>query len=251
MTCTVPHFRLDQVECVIWNWIINLLKDPEAIQEGLNTYQMECEKEINPFRERLKTIESLITQHNNELNRLLDLYISGHFPKDLLVHRKDELDAATHSLEIEKGKISAVIAEKIYSPQDIENIHDFAQRVSANLENAEHSFKAKRAIIDMLDVHVILTVENGEKIVYAQCTLGEDQFVLSEKCSGGEGSKGKIRHSSSTIYDNCWCRNPHRWPANQAGFGPARVHHLPVSKSRPGARAGRFAPLAGAKPLAR
>lgn len=237
--CNSPHFRLEPVENVVWNWIVALLKDPEAIQQGLNNYQAECEKEINPFRERLKTIDTLITQYNNELNRLLELYISGQFPKDLLIHRKDELDAATHSLEKEKEKISAVIAEKVYSPQDIENIHDFAHRVSANLDNAEHSFKEKRAIIDTLDVHVILTIENGEKIVYAQCTLGEDQFVLSEKGSSGGGSRGKIRHSSTAIYDNLKCTSPRQWLAYRAELVPAHVRHRRRSKSRPGARADR------------
>lgn len=247
VTCNAPHFRLDRVESVVWNWIIHLLRDPDVIQEGLKTYQAECEREINPFRERLKTIETLISQYSNELNRLLDLYISGQFPKDLLVRRKNELDSATHSLEAEKDKITALIAEKLYSPQQIENIHEFARKVSANLDNAEHSFKAKRAIIDALDVHVILTVENDEKIVYAQCTLGEDQFVLGEKGSGGQGSKGKIRQASASIYGSCWYKNQHRERLDRAEVGRGRVRHPPGSESQPDGRADKSARRAGAR----
>jgi hypothetical protein len=189
------------VEGVVWGWITRLLTDPQTLEEGLNAHMAEAENQIHPFRQRLEVVDSLISQNDTELERLIDLYVSGDFPKEALVNRKNELETAIKSLEQEKTKLIDAINERVVTPEQIDIIHEFAARVGEGLENSEGDFAAKKAIIDLLDVRVILTVENGEKIIYAECALGEEEFNVEPKKStpGGKGSGGKLSSKPKLI----------------------------------------------------
>jgi site-specific DNA recombinase len=214
--CNAPLFRKEVVEEVVWNWVVTLLNDPHALEEGLNAHLSECENQINPFRERLEIVENLISQNNGELDRLLDLYLSDQFPKDMLVNRKNELETAIHSLQQERIKLIEVINERIIPPEQIENIYEFAAQIKEGLNMAPDDFKAKRAIVDALDLRVILTVENGEKVVYAECALGEEEFNIEVKKSAGGGPDAgrKLRHDPISICAGCRRKSPRR--GNQA-----------------------------------
>ena len=244
VTCHAPHFRLEPVEQVVWDWIKQLLSDPIALQEGLEARLAETETQINPFRERLAVVESLIDQNNKELDRALELYLSNDFPKEMLISRKNELETALQSLEQEKARLVDVIEEQTLSPHQIEDIHEFARKIGAGLAEADQDFRRKRAIVDALDVRVVLSVEEGEKVVYAQCTLGEEEFKLDAKKApkGGRSSGGEFRNISVENCEGCPRRNRLLCRASQALFGRARGPRQSPSGCRLHAPAGRFPP---------
>src|SRR5690606_21574712 len=134
VTCNAPHFRLEPVEETVWNWIKMLLSNPQALQEGLDARIADTEKRISPFRERLTVIENLMEQNTNELDRALELYLSGQFPKEMLMSRKNELETALQSLEQERLRLIDAIEDQILSPQQIENIYEFAANIGDALE---------------------------------------------------------------------------------------------------------------------
>jgi len=211
--CHAPHFRQDVVEGVVWDWIAKLLNDPQTLQEGLNAHLAEAENQTHPFRQRLEVVDSLISQNDAELERLLDLYISGDFPKEALVSRKNELETTIKSLEQEKVKLIEAIDERVITPEQIEDIHEFAAKVREGLAYADGDFAAKRAIVDALDLRVILTIENGEKIIYAECALGQEEFNVEPKNSatGGKGPGGKFSGNQTqfvTIAKKDICAQP-------------------------------------------
>ena len=92
---------------------------------------------------------------------------------------------------------------------------------------AQDDFKAKRAIVDALDLRVILTVENGQKVVYAECALGEGEFKIeaNKSAGGGQNSSGKLRHDPTSIYAGCRHRNRYQANPDQGEFAQARVRH--------------------------
>lgn len=126
MTCHAPHFRLEQVEQVVWDWIKNLLRDPQVLLEGLSAYLAETETQINPFRERLVVAENLSDQNNRELESALDLYLIDKFPKEVLISRKNELETALQSLEHDQTRLIKVIEEQPISPGQIKDVLEFA-----------------------------------------------------------------------------------------------------------------------------
>jgi hypothetical protein len=215
------------VEQVVWNWIKGLLNDPQTLQAGLDAHLAETENHINPFRERLAVVETLISQNNKELDRALDLYLDDQFPKEVLVSRKNELETALKSLEDEKSRLVNVIEQQTISPKQIEDIHEFANNIAANLDAAEQDFHHRRAVVDALDVRVVLTVEEGEKVVYAQCHLGEEEFKLEKKRNSGEsqGTDEIVRHISMENYEDFHHKNRHRANRGAAEFVLLHARH--------------------------
>ena len=169
--CKIPSFRVDIVDMIVWNWIIQLLTNPESLQDGLTAHLNQNEKEVSPIRERLTIADEMLSDNKNQLARLVDLYLSGDFSKDFLVDRKKRLEESIKALENEKISIIATLERQTLTPKQIKNIYEFAERVGNGLEAATTSPAYKRQIIEALDVRVVFAVEDNEKVIYAQCVL--------------------------------------------------------------------------------
>ena len=87
--CKLPHFRADIIDPKIWEWIESLLLTPENLEKGLKEYQAEQQARQGPLRDRLKVVEDLLAEKETKLERLLDLYLAGKFPEDILMARMD------------------------------------------------------------------------------------------------------------------------------------------------------------------
>jgi hypothetical protein len=61
----------------------------------------------------------------------------------MLVSRKNDLETALRSLEQEKSRLVEVIEEQAVSPNQIEDIYEFANKISAGLEAADQDFNHK------------------------------------------------------------------------------------------------------------
>lgn len=169
--CNIPSFRVDTVDAVIWNWVIQLLTNPEALEEGINLRLTQNEKESAPLRERLAIAADMLDGNNKQLARLVDLYIAGDFEKDLLTDRKKRLEESIKALEREKASILAVLERTSLTPKQIKSIYEFAERIGKGIKSAQTNPKYQRQIIEALDIRVIFAIEDGEKVLYAQCVL--------------------------------------------------------------------------------
>lgn len=61
---------------------------------------------------------------------------------------------------------------------------EFAKKMSENLEATDDDFEMKRWFVNEIDVNATLVVENGEKVIYARCWLGEEVFLTSSAFQG-------------------------------------------------------------------
>jgi len=172
--CDIPSFRVDAVDPVVWDWVTRLLTDPQVLEEGLNTRLTINENESAPLRERLAIAEDMLKDNQNQLTRLLDLYVTGDFPKDVLVDRKNRLEESIKALEKERANIISMLETRNLTPKQIKSIYGFAERVGKGLQRAETDPAYKREIIEALDVRVVFAIENGQKVVYVQCVLDDE-----------------------------------------------------------------------------
>lgn len=92
------RFRVEQVDEVIWNWIRSLLPEPETLQEGLIAQREKLDRGNAPIRERLEVVDDLLDDNRRQLERLVDLYLTSDFPKDVLMDRKDHLESTIRHL---------------------------------------------------------------------------------------------------------------------------------------------------------
>jgi hypothetical protein len=175
--CNAPSFRADQVDAAVWEWVKSFLTDPEALAQGLWEVQQEREQENAPIRERLAVVDDLLADNRAQLERLLDLYLSGEFPKEALVDRKSRLEVTISALERERVGPAAHLETQVLSVEQVQTIQDLAEKIGKNLETMDDDFSARRRLIKELNVQVTLAVEDSQKATCARCTL-EDCVTL-------------------------------------------------------------------------
>jgi hypothetical protein len=149
------------------------------LASGLEAYQSDQEQANGPIVERLKAVNDLLLSNSAQLERLLDLYLVGDFPQELLTERKVRLEQTIRSLKAEEAALEASLDAQQLTEEQIESIFEFVAVVREGLEEADDSFGAKRKLIELLDVRVTLAVENDEKIVYATCRLGKENLSVA------------------------------------------------------------------------
>jgi len=181
--CDAPSFRSDHLDAAVWEWIKSFLTDPEALVEGLEGYRDECERENLPTRERLAVVTGLIDDNRAQLSKLLDLYLSGDFPKEMLTERKVRLEATIAALEREQAGLVAHLKAQTLTEEQIRTLMNFAAMVSENLAAMDGDFDARRRLMVELDVQATLAVEDGEKVVYASCIVGEEVLSIASRGS--------------------------------------------------------------------
>lgn len=171
--CGARNFRADHVDALLWGWLREYFQDPADLRNKLETYKTEHDKMNAPALALLRVNESLIFDNQAQLDRLVDLYLSGTFDKTMLVDRKARLQETIAKLEGERGELQKRIA---HAPSDdeIEDVITFAYDLAAGIAQADKSFDKRRRIIEVLDVRAILATEDGEKVCHASFILSGD-----------------------------------------------------------------------------
>jgi site-specific DNA recombinase len=175
--CDLPSFSVSKLDTAVWEWLQGFLLNPENLRDGLQAQQAAKEEANRPLRERLGLIETQLAEHRQQMDRLIDLYLAGGFPKDMLVERKARLERIITSLESEQVSLQAQLEEVSFTNEDIDTIEEFAAKVRIGLDNAD--YETRRRLIDLLDVQLTLNIEDGQRVAYIRCILGENLLIVS------------------------------------------------------------------------
>jgi hypothetical protein len=132
----------------------------------------------------LDVVDDLLEKNRTQLQRLLDLYLAGDFAKDVLTERKSRLETTIEALLRERDALDASLAQQSLTQEQIVGILAFAAQVAEGLAAAEEDFEARRRIVEMLRLEATLAVENGEKVIYVRCIVGEAVLSLPPNGSG-------------------------------------------------------------------
>ncbi|MFN8474895.1 MAG: recombinase family protein [Anaerolineae bacterium] len=199
--CTMStHFRATHVDRVVWQWVKQLLVDPTLLADGLQNIETGQEQARLPLRERLAIVEDLLQDNQSQLNRLMDLYLSGEIEKEMLLDRKRRLEATISALSSEQQALSERLADYELSPHMIENLQAFARQVGAGLTEADESLDVQLSVVELLNVEATLAVEDGQKVVYARCLVGAADLSLGEPSrQSGKGETGDEDKSLSLV----------------------------------------------------
>jgi site-specific DNA recombinase len=171
VTCDLPQFRVEEMDGAVWGWIESLLLNPRNLALGLREQQEERRRAARPLQERLDIIDDQIAEHQQQLDKLLDLYLGGDFPKEMLTERKTRLEKTLASLKQERESFEKQLSANEITDEQIATIEEFASCIADGLQNL--AFEDKRRVINLLDVRGTLTMEERQKVAYVRCTVGE------------------------------------------------------------------------------
>jgi site-specific DNA recombinase len=178
------YFRADQIDPVVWEWIKSWFSSRQLLSAALKEYQKEIMKETAPLRERMTVIEDLLADNREQLERLLDLYLAGEFPKDILIGRRQRLEKTIAALDREHRQLAASLEMQTLTDEQVQSLEQFADKVSQGFEYAEDNFEERRRIVDMLDVQIELDYRDEGIIIDAECRLGKKVVSLGSTSSG-------------------------------------------------------------------
>jgi multidrug efflux pump subunit AcrA (membrane-fusion protein) len=157
------------------------LADPAALERGLRERKSEKDTANEPTRRRLAVIDDLLADNHRQLERLLDLYLSGEFPKDVLTDRKARLETTIRALDKERAGLVAQLETDTLSEDQIKDVLSLAAAMAPGLEEADDDFGARRVLIGKLDVQAVLTTEaDGHQVIEASSMLNRKMLDLRQ-----------------------------------------------------------------------
>lgn len=173
--CNLPYFRSDHVDAAVWEKTKEWLQDPEVLEQSLEEIKAKLAQKHQPLHDRLTVVDDLLTENRGKLEKLLDLYLAGDFPREVLADRKARLETTIASLEEERAYLAATLESQDLSDDQIKTIVDLAREVAGGLKEAERDFGARRRIIDDLHVKVRLVIEEGIKVAYVSWLVSDEE----------------------------------------------------------------------------
>jgi hypothetical protein len=221
--CSAPSFRVDGedgVDALVWDWVKDLLTDPTALREGLEDQRNKQNEENQPLRDRLDLVQDLLSENEERMERLVELYLDGTWDKDWFKQRETQLRETIESLRQERDGLKAQLDARTITEDQIRAVEDVAQEVAGSLDSVEDDFDTKRRVIDLLDVRATLAEEDGEKVLYVRCVLKGDRFWrLSNTSRNSDLRSPQPQRGSSRSTP---ARHPSRHPPPRGPTPPPR-----------------------------
>ena len=192
----MPMFRGRDVDDAVWAWLVNIIQHPEYIVAGLQDRQEEQGRSNQALTARLELIEGHIAENEKQLNKLLDLYLSGDFERDMLSERRARLEENIGNLRKEQAEIASFLEQLVLSDAQVEDIRLFCETIKDVLDTA--TFEQKRQVLEMLDVRGTLAIEDNERVIYVKCLVTPQQrlSLLPTSPSSNTGETATILFAS-------------------------------------------------------
>ncbi len=118
-----------------------------------------------------------------QLDRVLDLYISGQVQRELLIDKKQQLESTLAAFEKERDELNLNLESEALTDNEIRQIVEFAAQIAEGLEPGDESFEDRRRIIELLDVRASFIVEDNQKYVDVWCFLGRNKLSIGDPTS--------------------------------------------------------------------
>lgn len=189
--CEFPVIQSRKLDAKVWEWVKEYFKDEKTLHEKLQAYQAEQGQKNEPLLERLKVIDSLIAQNEKELTRALRDLRALEDLEDAdqatarIKNEISELGKTFKDLNEQRSRVLAQVEAKTLTDKQIRNIMEFGRKLNRGLEKGDRDFKKRRQLIEVLNMQVTLTIENGKKIAHISCILDEDDLSIEDTTTNG------------------------------------------------------------------
>jgi site-specific DNA recombinase len=168
--CDVMPVRCDELDSAVWDWVKGTLQHPERLAVGLRGEKAEAQRANRAIQDRLELVVASLAENNQQLAKLLDVYLVGGFPPELLADRRAQLEKHAADLEHERQGLQAHMSEEVWTESKIQEVETAVREIAEGLDGA--TFEDKRRYFDLLDVRATFAVEDGAKVAYVKCRLG-------------------------------------------------------------------------------
>ena len=223
------NFRADWVDVTVWDFVCRLFTDRELFLRGLRREQEKREETAKLLRNQLAIANDLLAEHKSKLERLLDLYLGGDLPKEMLLERKRTLEKTIADLGRERTRLSERIEAAILTDEQIETLAVIIDEVGEGLDLATADFEKRRWLIEKLNLSARLEVIDGEPVAHVECYAGYQTLSI---VSVSPRTRGTGRGSKAVARPGGWRRRGGPGPAWSSPCG-GRLEASPRQKRHP------------------
>jgi len=187
--CDMIQFRADLVDGVVWQWVRDFVGKPDAVEKGARLFQQQQKEAKKPLYDQLKITERLIKEQREQLEKLLDLYLTGGIMQEMLLDRQKRIEAHIEALEAGRQELLEQIESTITDEQILDFV-TFAAKIRESLELAEHDFDTQRQLVEMLGIRAKIILVDGQQYVDLTCHFDSGSLldVSQNNCSRGPRS---------------------------------------------------------------
>ncbi len=190
------HFSAKKVDAAVWAWMETSLLDEDALRAGYTKMQAQSAAEIQVLEEQRMVLAEQYEQTRQQLERLLDLYLSGAFDKSILSQRKETLQRALDTLQQELEAVDQRLLGAIPDQHDLEALLNFVGGIKRSLSTL--SFEQRRRLVEILNVQATLTVEEGKRIAHVISRVDRARIPIDSDSDVGNPSDESVTQTTDT-----------------------------------------------------
>lgn len=175
-------------DTLVWNWILDLFKDPENVRRKLTDIAARGEAEIEANLKQMEITGDLIVKAERKIQRLASA-IAETEDEDT-DENETALEALKHQMKLAGKEQSALKKDFDRLERETyrvlitrEQIDSFTQRAAALYQKLiEADFDEKRQWLERLSFHAVMAHdENNNRRLDVICELGEDSLPIDER----------------------------------------------------------------------
>jgi hypothetical protein len=173
--CDRKRIQAGLADHVVWNWLVDVFRNPEKLLVGLREYAARQRDKAAPQRARLAELPGLISDCEAQARRL-SKSLERVPEDDELTARNIEanlgqISAAHKRYTAERDKITAELAAAEVGEADIQQLLAWAAEINTAINDDTVSFEAQQAVIDRLNVTAKIEYQNNERGLWIDCPV--------------------------------------------------------------------------------
>jgi site-specific DNA recombinase len=168
--CNEPLVKGELIECVTWDYMMGLVKDPVEFERRLREAQANEAAKMQPKQKELEHVIALLKATENEADEIARATrkVKG-LVGEKLQKQADEVNERYEALTNRRNKLQGALAVEL-TEKTIKNLLRYREAVALGLENP--TFADRRRWLKILQTRV--TVTNGKAVI--SCRLGGEPF---------------------------------------------------------------------------
>jgi site-specific DNA recombinase len=174
--CDMPSLREDDIDAVIWPWIQEVVSNPDKVDETLAERQQQSEEQNSHVLSLIATTERLIAEKKAEQQRVMLLFKKGKLDEERWEVEDTQCQKEIAEQEAQRAKFLAKLTKSYYSPEYLHDVKAACARIAQGLSHFTR--EEKREAYDLLNLSARLAIEDGMKVVHAECVLDAKKLTI-------------------------------------------------------------------------
>jgi hypothetical protein len=173
VNCGLPFFRTDEVDFVMWQWIESILSEPNRLAKAFEDHQEGVLKAHTPALQMIEANRKKVEALGQEKALLKNAYKAGIIEIEEFSKDRVEIDKDITTLLQAVDLLQEELRPQMLSSEDMTTIEAFAANIRNGIISAADNPHSQREIYQLLNLHVSLYEQDGQKWLDARCMLGQ------------------------------------------------------------------------------